>query len=105
MEITIKDKNIELKQTMRSIMVYEQITGKPFSPTTITDILIYFYSVLIASDTSLEMPFDEFMDFVDDNPEAFENFNKWLAKTHEKNSVTKQPTPSKKKRYYNNSND
>lgn len=98
MEITIKDKNIELKQTMRSIMVYEQITGKPFSPITITDILIYFYSVVIASNTTLEMPFDEFMDWIDDNPEAFENFNKWLTKTHEKNGAMKQPTDGKKKK-------
>ena len=98
MQITINDKNIELKQTMRSIMVYEQITGKPFSPQTVTDILIYFYSVVIASNINLELPFDEFMNWIDENPEEFENFNKWLAKMHEKNGAMKQPTDGKKKK-------
>ena len=43
MVVTIKEKTITLKNSMRAIMVYEQITGKPFSPITMTDLVIYFY--------------------------------------------------------------
>lgn len=100
MQITINNKTIELKHTMRSIMVYEQITGKPFSPVTITDILIYFYSTIISSDTSLDIPFDEFMTWVDDNQDEFENFNKWILRQNEKSGAIKEPKeqPSKKKK-------
>ena len=42
MTITINDKDIELKYTLRSMMMYENITGKTFAPEGVADILPFF---------------------------------------------------------------
>lgn len=78
MEITIKDKTITLKRTFRSLIAFESATGHAFNPTTITESIMYFYCVIIASDTTLEITYDEFMDWLDENPVKLNEFTEWL---------------------------
>lgn len=78
MEITIKDKEIKLKKTFRSLIAFESATGKAFAPKTVTDSIMYFYCVIIASDQELELTYDEFMDWLDENPTALNEFTQWL---------------------------
>lgn len=98
MVVSIKEKTITLKNSMRAIMVYEQITGKPFSPITMTDLVIYFYSTLIASDITLEIAFDEFVEWLDENGDKFTEFTTWLTNINKIGSQYKQPTPESKKK-------
>ena len=44
MKVTIKNKEIELRYSFRSMMIYEKITGTSFNPKGVTEIMIYFYS-------------------------------------------------------------
>ena len=81
MKVTIKDKEIELKLKFRSYIIYEAITKTMFSPQTITDIIIYFYSVLISCDPDLNLTLDEFMDWLDNNNNVFSQFTEWLSDT------------------------
>lgn len=93
MEISIKDKTIKLKRTFRSLIAYESATGKAFNPITITESIMYFYCVIIASDTTLEITYDEFMDWLDDNPTALQDFTEWLVKQSEiESKLTKKKT-------------
>lgn len=78
MQITINEKKIQLKKTFRSLIAYESAMGKTFNPTTITESIMYFYCVIIASDMELELTYDEFMDWLDDNPTALQDFTEWL---------------------------
>ena len=87
MKIKINKETIELKNTLRSILVFEQITNKPFSLNGMTDIMIYFYSVIIASEPNVELTFDEFMSYLDENQEVFQEFNEWLIKVNSKNDT------------------
>ena len=98
MEVTIKNETVKLKHTMRAILVYEQITGKPFSPVTVTDIMVYFYSTIISSNTSLELQFDEFMNWLDDNSDKFTEFTQWLTNINKMNESITKPTPNSKKK-------
>ena len=98
MEVTIKNETVKLKNTMRAIMVYEQITGKPFSPVTMTDLMVYFYSSIISANMEIELTFDEFVEWLDDNGDKFTEFTSWLTKVNKINEPIKQPTPESKKK-------
>lgn len=92
MKITIKQKDIELRKTFRSVIAFEQASGKIFNPQTISDTILYFYCVIIASDDSIELTFDEFIMWLDDSPTALTEFTQWIVRQSEIES-----TLSKKK--------
>lgn len=81
MKINIKGKEIELKNTFRSMIIYEKVAGKTFNPQGITEILLYFYSVIMASDKDCELEFDDLLDMVDNNPKLITDFSEWLNKS------------------------
>ena len=81
MKITIKEKEIELKNTFRSMIIFEKVAGKTFNPEGITDILLYFYSVIMASDKDCDLEFEEFINMVDENPKLLTDFSEWLNKS------------------------
>lgn len=83
MEITINNKTIKLKKSFRSLIAYESATGKPFAPSTISDSIMYLYCVIISSDPSLEINYDNFMDWLDDNPTTLSEFTQWLVEQSE----------------------
>ena len=97
MEIKINDKTIQLKKSFRSLIAYESATGKAFNPSTITESIMYFYCVIISSDSDLELSFDTFMDWLDDNPMALQEFTEWIVE-HNKvdNTLTKKKNTKKK---------
>lgn len=88
MTITINNKEINLKKTFRSVIAYEQATKGTFNPTTISETIMYFYCVIIASDTELEITYDDFLNWLDDNPTALKEFTQWLIKVNEIESTT-----------------
>lgn len=96
MKITIKNTTIELKNKMRSLLIYEQITNKPFNPTTITDIIIYFYSVILACEPNIDLTFDELMNELDENPSLYNDFNFWLLNESKKSNQFTDNTKKKK---------
>ena len=83
MDITINEKTVTLKKTFRSVIAYEQAMGKSFNPQTLTETIMYFYCTVIASDQSVEITFDEFLAYLDDNPTAIKDFTDWLVKLTE----------------------
>ena len=87
MKVTIKNKEIELRYSFRSMMIYEKITGTSFNPKGVTEIMIYFYSSILASDKKIDLSFEEFMNWIDENPNALNDFTMWITSTLTKNSV------------------
>lgn len=91
MKVTIKDKEIELKYTFRSLMIYEKIMGGTFNPQGLTEIMAYFYSTIMASDKNCTISFDDFMDWVDNNPSAVAEFSQWLVEVMQRNGYINNP--------------
>lgn len=83
MEITINNKTIQLKKTFRSLIAYESATGKSFNPTTVSESIMFFYCVIIASDTDLELSYDDFLDWLDATPTHLQDFTNWLIEQGE----------------------
>lgn len=96
MKINIKDKEIELKKTFRSYIIFESITDKIFAPKTMSDVATYFYSVVLASDRNLELTFDEFIDWLDENENALNDFEQWLTEISKVDSQLQSKKKEKK---------
>lgn len=95
MTISIYNKEVELKQTLRALFIYEKITNEMFNPSTLTNIVIYFYSVVMASDKNLTISFEEFTDWLDNNMNELTNFTNWLAQINNKNGFINGNTDNK----------
>lgn len=92
MKISIKDKEITLKYSFRGYMIFEQVTNHAFSGASMTDFIILFYSMVMASDKELTITYDEFIDYLDENPELLKEFSEWIG-----DNVSKQKNLSTSK--------
>lgn len=81
MIITVKGKEIELKQSIRALMIYENISGKTFEPKGLSDVISYMYCVVVASSGDYSLTFDEFIDEIDNNNDIVTKFTEWLTST------------------------
>lgn len=80
--ITINDKEYQFKYTLRALFIFEQITKKPFSISTLLDNYLFFYCILLANNSDV-LEWDEFIDALDKDPSLLSNINEALAE-HEK---------------------
>lgn len=90
MKITFNKKKYELKYSFRALMIYENITNKSFKPESLTDIITFFYSVLLSTARTEPIQFDDFIDYLDEHPELISEFSNWLLETIALND-TKSP--------------
>lgn len=91
MKITIKDKEIELRQTLRAFIMYENITEKAFEPKTFQDILTFLYCIVLSSSKDYSLiTFDEFIDFIDENHQVLGDMKKWLNDEFAVNGILKK---------------
>lgn len=95
MKIQINGKAIELKNTFRSLMIYETITEELFNPKNISDFIIYFYSTVLASDKQLHITLDDFTEWLDNNTNELANFMQWVALVNGKNGYINGNTNNK----------
>lgn len=86
MKITIKEDELELRYSFRALMAYEQILGKTFEPRGITEVITFFYCVIITSKKDLQFTYDEFLDMLDENPGIIKEFSEWLTGAVQRNN-------------------
>lgn len=90
MKINIKNKTVELKYGFRAMLIYEQIQGKSFEPKTIGDVVVFFYSIVLGSTKDFSLTYDDFLDWLDDNPSAVTDFSLWMQSIADTNSLLRQ---------------
>lgn len=90
MKITINEKEIELKYTLRSMLMYENITDKTFNPSTMSDVITFMYCIVVASSKDYSLKFDDFIDWLDDNPNIINEFGEWIQTVAQNNNVFKK---------------
>lgn len=90
MKVKINDKDIELKNTVRSLLIYENITKKTFSGDSVQDILTYLYCVVLASSKDYSIKFNDFLDAIDDNPNILNDFTEWIMNETQVNDSIKK---------------
>jgi len=83
--MNIKDitnfKDLNLHQTFRAHIIYEQIMGETFgSNQGLIGIITFFYANVIASNKEWDLDYDEFMDWLDERPQMLEEFAQWYMR-------------------------
>lgn len=87
MEININGKKYTLKNTIRSLFIYEKIAGKQFDGKNLIDYYILFYSNLLANNPDeFNLTFDEFIELNDQDMSLFNQFVEFIAKSNQLNN-------------------
>ena len=98
MKVKIKEQEITLKYSLRSLFLYERKTGQSFNPKGLRDFAMFFYCVVCSSNKDLDLTFDDFIDEVlDPQPELMSEFAEWLGKTMAKNGFFSNAAQSQEK--------
>lgn len=98
MTITIRQKQVELRYSMRALFQYENITGQSFNPKTLQDFCTFFFCVLVSSNKDIDLTFDDFIDeVIDPNPQVMNEFAEWLGNTMTKNNFLAGAAQSQEK--------
>ena len=95
--ILINGKEYPIKYGIRSMLIQEQITQKPFSLDNMNEQLVFLYACLLAADNELTMSYEEFLDAVDEDMSIIIRFGEYLAEQQKKESNILKDTKSKKK--------
>lgn len=91
----ILGKEYQLSFGLRSMFIFESITGSAFNIKTIFDEYVYFYACLMSVSSNPELEFDEFINYCDEHPELLKEFDEALiAESKRKEMLTDK---SKKK--------
>lgn len=90
MKIKINKKTIELKYSLRAMLMYENITKQPFTPKTMTDVVTFMYCIVLSSAKDYSLKFEEFLDYMDAHPETLTDFAEWLNSVLEVSGVLKK---------------
>lgn len=97
MKVRIKEQEITLKYSMRSLFLYEQKSGESFSPRNLEQYCLYFYCVVMSSNRDLDLTFDDFIDFLDEDPSKITDFADWLSNVMMKNNFLSGAAQSQEK--------
>lgn len=97
MKLKINEKEIKLKNSLRSLILYENVTGQTFAaPQTIQDIITYFYCVVVGSSKDYSLSFDDFVDLLDEQPNLINNFTAWIQEQAKINDDVKKNRSSRR---------
>lgn len=93
--IKLNNKEWVIKQSFRSYLYYEEMTGKQVGDVqTIKDILTLLFCTFRGCNKDWNYTWDEFLDFIDENPEILTKYNEFntslLSPTTEKKSQEKE---------------
>lgn len=84
--IRIKEKEYKIKQTIRALFLWEQITGKSFETKSTLDNYLYFYCLLLANNPDF-MDWDSFINELDEDPTILIQLSKVLTQQQELDKI------------------
>ena len=85
--ININGKEYNLKYSVRSLFLFEQITKKSFKIETLLDNYIFFYCIILANNKDNPIEWDDFIDAIDDDATLFSRMTEIIAKQQKKNEL------------------
>lgn len=78
-KIKIAKKNYEFKLSFRTLMVYEELSGKGYTTiSSLQDILVLMYSALLCCNKDIDMEWDKFLYIMDNDPNLLGQFMELL---------------------------
>ncbi|MDR1882992.1 MAG: hypothetical protein LBR26_09480 [Prevotella sp.] len=74
----IAGKEYILKYTLRSLIVYEELTGAAFAPGLLKNEIILYYAIIVANNPQSDLSFDQFFEAIDEE-KLLPDLRKWLV--------------------------
>lgn len=96
--MNIKDiKNFEelnLRQTLRAHILYEQIMGHAFTDKDgLNGIVVLFYSYIVGSNRDSNIDYNDYLDWLDEHNEMMKAFSQWMIKVNDANKSIRDDEP------------
>lgn len=95
-EIEINGKNYKLKYTIRSLFIFEQITGKSFKIENMLDNYTFFYSMILANNPDNILSWDDYLDAMDEDPALFKKMSDIIEEQQKKDNLFTNEEKGKK---------
>lgn len=86
-EIEINGKNYKLKYTIRSLFIWEQITGKSFKIENMLDNYLFFYSMILANNPDEILEWDDYLNAMDEDPTLFKRMSDIIEEQQKKDNL------------------
>ena len=93
----ILGKEYQLSFGLRSMFIFESITGEAFNIKTIFDEYVYFYACLMSVASNPELDFDDFINYADEHPELLKEFDAALLAESKRKEMLTDKTKKKAK--------
>lgn len=77
--VNINGKDYQIKQTIRGLFLWEQISGRSFEIRNTLDNYLYFYCLILANNKDCELDWDAFIDAIDADPNIIVEMTKAIA--------------------------
>lgn len=77
--VNINGKDYQIKQTVRALFLWEQISGRSFEIKNTLDNYLYFYTLILANNKDCELDWDAFIDAIDNDPNIIVEMTKAIA--------------------------
>lgn len=78
-KVNINGKDYQIKQTVRALFLWEQISGRSFEIRNTLDNYLYYYCLILANNKDCELDWDGFLDAVDNDPNLIIELTKAIA--------------------------
>lgn len=95
-EIEINGKNYKLKYTVRSLFIFEQITGKSFKIESLLDNYLFFYSMILANNKDDVLSWDDYINAMDEDPTLFKRMSDIIEEQQKKDNLFSNEEKNKK---------
>ena len=95
-EIEINGKNYKLKYTIRSLFIWEQITGKSFKIENMLDNYIFFYSMILANNPDEILEWDDYINAMDEDPTLLKRMSDIIEEQQKKDNLFTNEEKDKK---------
>jgi hypothetical protein len=96
MEILGKEYN--LKFGLRSMFIFESITGNVFNIKTLFDEYVYFYACIMSDTNNPPLDFDAFIEYCDEHPELLKEFDDALLQESKRKELLSTDKKKAKKK-------
>lgn len=95
-EIEINGKNYKLKYTIRSLFIWEQITGKSFKIEKMLDNYLFFYSMILANNPDEILEWDDYINAMDEDPTLLKRMSDIIEEQQKKDNLFTNEEKDKK---------
>ena len=95
-EIEINGKKYKLKYTIRSLFIWEQITGKSFKIEKMLDNYLFFYSMILANNPDEILEWDDYINSMDADPTLLKRMSDIIEEQQKKDNLFTNEEKDKK---------